>query len=319
MFLLHISCILRRPRMLPACRTNGEGFTIPTFALVPSDVEGFMDAWWEFQSAFHDCFARSEPRAHFFDYMVGQFSKLERKSIEPMALQVDGGTIRGLQRFISDVRWDEEQMLWNYHQLVAEEMGEPDGILMFDETGFVKKGKDSVGVARQYCGTLGKVENCQVGVFAGYASRQGYALVDKRLFLPEVWFTETYAARRSRCGVPPEVTFQSKPQLAATMLQEIVRAGLLPFKYVVADCLYGNSPDFLDAVDACVGVTALVAISSETRCWLQRPQTADRGYTYKGEARSKRVVVGSKHAPHPVAAVAANLPASCWYQRKVSE
>ena len=104
---------------------------------------------------------------------MGQFSKLERKSIEPIALQVEGGTIRGLQRFISDVVWDEDQMRWNDHQLVAVEMGERDGVLMFDETGFVKKGKDSVGVARQYCGTLGKVENCQVGVFAGYASRQG--------------------------------------------------------------------------------------------------------------------------------------------------
>src|SRR5712692_10539977 len=94
-----------------------------------------------------------------------------------MALQVEGGTIRGLQRFISDVLWDEAQMRWNYHHLVAEEMGDPDGVLMFDETGFVKKGTDSVGVARQYCGSLGKVENCQVGVFAAYASRQGYALV----------------------------------------------------------------------------------------------------------------------------------------------
>ena len=148
---------------------------------------------------FHDCFARSEPRAHFFDYMVGQLSPLERKSIEPMALQVEGGTIRGLQRFLSDVSWDEEQMRWNYHQLVADEMGDPDGVLMFDETGFVKKGKDSVGVARQYCGTLGKVENCQVGVFAGYASRHGYALVDKRLFMPEAWFTDEYAARRAKC------------------------------------------------------------------------------------------------------------------------
>ena len=129
--------------MLPACRTDHEGFTIPTFELVPSDVEGVMDELWAFQSAFHDCFTRSEPRAHFFDYMVGQFSKLERKSIEPMALEVEGGTIRGLQRFISDVVWDEEQMRWNYHQLVAEEMGAPDGVLMFDETGFVKKGKDS--------------------------------------------------------------------------------------------------------------------------------------------------------------------------------
>ena len=126
-----------------------------------------MEELWEFQSAFHDCFARSEPRAHFFDYMVGQFSQLERKSIEPMALEVEGGTIRGMQRFISDVHWDEEQMRWNSHQLVADELGEPDGVLMFDETGLVKKDKDSVGVARQYCGTLGKVENCQVGVLPG--------------------------------------------------------------------------------------------------------------------------------------------------------
>jgi SRSO17 transposase len=119
--------------------------------------------------------------------------------------------------------------------------------------------------------------------------------------------------------VPDALRFQSKPQLAAAMLQAMAREGLLPFKYVVADCLYGNSPDFLDAVDACVGVTALVAIASETRCWLQRPQTADRGYKYKGEARSKRVVVGPEHAPRTVAAVAAHLPASCWSQRKVSE
>ncbi|HEY7493538.1 MAG TPA: IS701 family transposase [Candidatus Tectomicrobia bacterium] len=305
--------------MLPACRTDGEGFTMPTFDVVPSDVEGFMGELWAFQSAFHDCYTRSEPRAHFLDYMVGQLSQLERKSIEPMALHVEGGTIRGLQQFISDVHWDEEQMVWNYHQLVAEKMGEPDGVLMFDETGFVKKGTDSVGVARQYCGPLGKVENCQVGVFAGYASRHGYALVDKRLFLPEVWCPEAYAARRARGKVPTELTFQSKPQLAATMLQAIVRAGLLPFKYVVADCLYGNSPDFLDAVDACIGVTMFVAIPSETRCWLQRPRTEDKTYSYRGGVRSKRVVVAPHNAPSSVAAVAARLSAASWYQRTVAE
>ena len=305
--------------MLPDCRTAGKGFAIPTFDLTPPDVEGLLEELWEFQSAFHDCFARSEARAHFFDYMVGQLSPLERKSIEPMALRVDGGTVRGLQRFISDVSWDEEQMEWNYRQLVAEEMGDPDGVLMFDETGFVKKGTESVGVARQYCGTLGKVENCQVGVFAGYASRQGYALVDKRLFLPEAWFTEAYAIRRRQCNVPTELTFQSKPQLAAAMLQALTQEGLLPFKYLVADCLYGNSPDFLDAVDACIGVTAFVAIPAETRCWLQRPQTEDTTYTYKGDIRSKRVVIGSHNAPCSVAAVAASLPASSWYRRTVSE
>lgn len=305
--------------MLPACRTEGEGFTIPTFDVVPSDVEGFMDELWEFQSAFHDCFARSEPRAQFFDYMVGQLSHLERKSIEPMALHVAGGTVRGLQRFISDVRWDEEQMRWNYHQLVAEAMGESDGILMFDETGFVKKGKDSVGVARQYCGSLGKVENCQVGVFAGYASRQGYALVDTRLFLPEVWFTEAYAPQRTKCRVPSELTFQSKPQLAAAMLHSIAREGLLPFKYVVADCLYGQSPDFLHAVDTCVGITMFVAIPADTRCWLQCPRTAEQPYRYKGEERSKRVVVAPVHDACTVATLATQVPAARWYQRTVSE
>jgi SRSO17 transposase len=305
--------------MLPACRNEGEGFAIPAFDVVPGDVEGFMEELWEFQVAFHDCFARSEPRAHFFDYMVGQLSQLERKSIEPIALRVEGGTIRGMQRFLSDVVWDEEQMRWNYHQLVAEEMGDPAGVLMFDETGFSKKGKDSVGVARQYCGPLGKVENCQVGVFAGYASRHGYALVDKRLFLPEVWWTEAYASRRTKCNVPDELTFQSKPQLAAAMLEAIVHEGLLPFKYIVADCLYGNSPAFLDAVDACVGITALVAIPSETRCWLQRPRTEDKRYRYKGAARTKRVVVELDSTPSTVATLAASLPASSWYRRQVSE
>ena len=102
--------------MLPACRTAGEGFAIPTFDVVSSDVEGFMGELWEFQSTFHDCFARSEPRAHFFDSMVGQLSALERKSIEPMALRVNGGSVRGLQRFMSDAVWDEDQMVWNYQQ-----------------------------------------------------------------------------------------------------------------------------------------------------------------------------------------------------------
>ena len=305
--------------MLPACRTEGDGVAIPTFDVLPSDVEGFMDELRTFQSAFHDCFARREPRAHFFDYMVGQFSPLERKSIEPMALEVEGGHIRGMQRFISDVVWDEDQMRWTYHHLVADEMGADDGVLIFDETGFVKKGTDSAGVARQYCGPLGKLDNCQVGVFAGYATRYGYALVDQRLFLPDAWFSESYGVRRHNCQVPDELTFQSKPQLAAAMLKGIVAQGLVPFGYIVADCLYGNSPEFLDALDACIGVTALVAIPGESRCWRQRPQSEDKTYRCQGQERSKRVVVGAEHKPTTVAAFAASLPASSGYRRKVSE
>src|SRR5712692_10301914 len=305
--------------MLPACRTEGEGFAIPTFDVAPSDVEGFMEELWECQSAFHDCFACSEPRAHFFDYMVGQFSKLERKSIEPMALQVEGGTIRGLQRFISDVLWDEAQMRWNYHQLVAEEMGDPDGVLMFDETGFVKKGQDSVGVARQYCGTLGKVDNCQVGVFAAYASRQGYALVDKRLFLPEPWFSDAYANRRAQCDVPKEAVLHTKPQLAAALVQCLYEGGTLPFRYIAADCLYGNSPEFWAACEACVGRGAFVAVPEETRCWLAPVATTTQSSTSKGKRRTQRVVTTPETPLQSVAKLAQQIGPRAWYRRTVSE
>ncbi len=157
----------RRRRTLPARRTEGDVFAIPQFTLNPSDVEGFMDELHGFHTAFHGCFARREPRDHFFHYMVGQFSELGRKSIEPMALQVEGGNVRAMQRCMSDAVWDDAQMLRTYHRLVDGDMGGAEGVVIFDESGFPKQGRDSAGVARQYCGALGKVENCQVGVFAG--------------------------------------------------------------------------------------------------------------------------------------------------------
>jgi SRSO17 transposase len=298
--------------MFPAGRSARAGLALPLFAVVPRAVEGFRDAWGAFQSAFHACLSRSEPRAPCFDSMVGPWSPLERQSIAPMALQVEGGTVRGLQRFSSAGRWDAEQRRWKEHQLVAAALGEPDGILRCDATGVVTKGTDSVGLARQSGGSLGKVAHWQVGGWAGSASRQGYALVDQRLLLPEVWFTEADAARRAQCKVPPALTFQSQPQLAAMMLQAIVRAGRLPCKYVVAACLSGNSPDFLDAVDACVGVTRLVASPADTRCWLQRPPTEDKTSIYTGEVRAKRGAVAPPSAPRAVAAVATSLPASSW-------
>jgi SRSO17 transposase len=206
--------------------------------------------------------------------MVGQFGPLERTSIEPLALHVEGGKVRARQRRVSDALWDEDAMLETSHRLVQEEMGEADGVGIIDETGVAKKGHDSVGVARQYCGSLGKVENCQVGVFAAYASRQGYALVDKRLFLPEPWFSDAYTARRTKCKVPAEVTWQSKPQVAAAMVRTLHEAGVLSFRYIVADCLYGNSPDFWAACEACIGTVAFVATPADTRCWLQPLATA---------------------------------------------
>ena len=303
--------------MLPDIQSHGEPLSIPTFDLVPSEIDGFMDALRTFQSAFYDGFARRESRAHFLSYMVGQFSHLERKSIAPMALEVEGGHIRGMQRWISEVTWDDAHMLRTYHHLVADELGDSGGVVILDETGFVKKGKASAGVARQDCRSLGHVENAQVGVFAAYASRHGYALLDKRLFMPKVWFSAAYAERRTRCQVPKALGFQGKAKLAAAMLQALSKAEQVPFKYVVVGGLYGNSPDLLDAIDTGGGVTALAAIPGDTRCWLQAPRTEGKIYRYKGTVRSKRVVVASAPAPSPVAALAASLPASSWYWRQV--
>jgi SRSO17 transposase len=155
-------------------------------------------------------------------------------------------------------------------------------------------------------------------VFAAYASRQGYALVDKRLFLPEPWFSEAYQVRRTKCKLPDEVGWQSKPQLAAAMVQELHQAGILPFKYIVADCLYGNSPDFWAACEACVGTVAFVATPADTRGWLQPLATTLHPYPYKGAQRTKRVAVPDT-PPGTVAELAHAIPAMFWYRRTVSE
>jgi SRSO17 transposase len=293
-------------------------FAIPQFALTRSDIDTFMDELRGFHTAFRDCFARQEPRDQFFNSMVGQFSALERKSIEPMALEVEGGNVRAMQRLVSDALWDDQAMLRTSHRLVQDEMGEPDGVLIIDETGFAKQGQDSVGGARPYCGSLGKVENCQVGVCAADASRQGYALVDKRLFLPEPWCPEAYKVRRTKGKVPDEVVWQSKPQLAAAMVRTLHEAGVLPCKYIVADCLYGNSPDCWAACAACVGTVALVATPADTRGWLEPLATTMHTYTSKGEPRTKRVAASGK-APCTVAALAQAIPAPFWSHRTVSE
>ena len=125
-----------------------------------------MDQLRCFHNEFRDCFQRSETRENVFRYMAGQFSELERKSIEPIALAIEDGQVRSMQRAISDTVWKEDKLLAKYRSIVNDDMGDPNGVLIVDESGFVKKGEDSAGVCRQYCGSIGKVDNSQVGVFA---------------------------------------------------------------------------------------------------------------------------------------------------------
>jgi SRSO17 transposase len=305
--------------MLPECRNQEHLFSVPLFDVTTGDVESFIDELRCFHDEFSDCFQRSETRENVFHYMVGQFSKLERKSIEPIALAVKDGNVRAIQRTVSDAVWNEDAILFKYSSMVNNDMGAPNGVLIFDESGFVKKGKDSAGVHRQYCGSIGKVENSQVGVFAAYASPQGYVFLDKRLFIPEEWFSEEYKERREKCNFPNELTFKTKPQLAAEMLSVIHEQGVIPYKYIAADSIYGHSPDFIEEAEKQVDKIYFVSISADTQCWIKAPVSTVKEYKYKGEVRSKAVLEDAAKKPITVMKIASNLNNYFWYRRKVSE
>ena len=305
--------------MLPAIRSNEYTYSVPKFDLGKSDIKDFMNELKGFHEQFADCFQRSESRDHFFNYMVGQFSDLERKSIEPIALAVKDGNVRALQRFISDAPWDDDKIIHKYRSCVNDDLGSPEGALIFDESSFVKKGQDSIGVSRQYCGAVGKVDNCQVGVFAAYVSEHGYSLIDKRLFLPEQWFTDEYRIRREKCNLPKNTVFKTKPQLAVEMLKAIRSEKLLPFKYVIADSIYGISPEFIEAVEALPDITYFVSVPKSTECWLKRPMTITKQYRWGGKTRTKTVVADTESEPMAVGDLAKNINDYFWYRRQVSE
>jgi len=305
--------------MLPECRSEEYLFSVPEFSVTEKDVDSFIGELKCFHDEFKGCFHRSETRKNFFSYMVGQFSDLERKSIEPIALTAEKGQVRSMQRAISDAIWDEKEIFSKYRSMVDEDMGDPSGVVIFDESGFVKKGQDSAGVKRQYCGNVGKVENSQVGVFAAYASPHGYALLDKELYIPEQWFSDEYEKKRKKCRIPENLEFKTKPMIAAEMLRGIHEQEIIRYKYVVADSVYGHSPDFIETVEGLVGKTYLVSVSSDTLCWLQSPATRTKPYKHKGEVLSKKELVDRTKKPIKIKDIAANLNSYFWYRRMVSE
>jgi len=305
--------------MLPKIREDEYLYDVPDFQLGIEDTEVFVEELKVFHGEFSDCFARSESGENFFRYMRGQLSRLERKSVEPIAVSVSGtSSVRALQRSMNDAVWHEDKILRRYHEMLRDDMGCGDAVLIFDESGFVKKGKDSAGVSRQYCGSVGKTENSQVGVFVGYAGPFGYGLADRRLFIPEKWFGDEYGERRRKCGIADDTVFKTKPQLAAEMFHSLNSGGVLPFRYVTADSIYGNSPEFIEAIDSS-GKIFMVSVSCDTRCWFHPPVTDKKMYNYKGELHSKRVVAEGQKNSFSFREFAENLNDFFWYRRTVSE
>jgi SRSO17 transposase len=169
-------------------------------------------------------FTRVEPRRRLLAYLRGLLAPVERKNGWQLAEAAGDATPDGMQDFLSRMRWDAEQVRDDLRAYLVEHLGDPAAVLVLDETGFVKKGSRSVGVQRQYSGTAGRIENCQVGVFLAYAGPKGHALLDRALYLPEGWAKD--AARRDRAGVPDAVSFATKPKLGRVMLERALAAGV---------------------------------------------------------------------------------------------
>jgi SRSO17 transposase len=184
-------------------------------------------------------FRRQEQREHAAAFVRGLLSGLRRKSVEPIARQA-GIPRKNLQMFVGQGAWDDEAIASEMRRHVAEELGEPDGVIVLDPSGFPKKGRDSCGVARMWCGRLGKKDNCQIGVFLAYVSSKGHAPLDRRLYLPKDWADDP--ARREACHVPEEVKYQKTWEIAAELL---ARGGAeVPHGWVVGDDEFGRASEF---------------------------------------------------------------------------
>ena len=293
----------------------------PEMNLAPRDLEALAEELGTYHALFRDLFQRREQREWSAFYLRGQLAELERKTVEPMVLALKGpdvAAVRAGQQFLGEGAWEDGLILARHQQLVAESLGEADGMVIVDGSGFPKQGTHSVGVAPQYCGALGKIANCQQGVFAAYVSRKGYTFLDRRLYIPETWFDDAHAALRQRYGVPPELCFQTEPQLALEMVRGLVERAAVPFRWVVADEHYGMIPEFLDGV-AVIGKWYFAEVPTSTKVWVGAPKIEPPGVGLLGRPRKHaRVAAGTPRAAE-VRQIAGQLPARAWRRYPIKE
>jgi SRSO17 transposase len=186
-----------------------------------------------------------------------------------------------MQYFSQHGAWDEEMMLKIYQTHLSEKIAEPEAMLTVDDSGFPKKGNESVGVARQYCGQLGKTDNCQDGVFVGYSSALGYGLLQTQLYMPEKWFGDDYDERKNKCGVPKSLEFKTKAAIASEMLNKIIASGAFPARWVGADSAYGCDHDFLDSLPK--GLLYFAEIHKNITFFETMPEVAVPSYKGRGK------------------------------------
>jgi SRSO17 transposase len=217
----------------------------------------------ELHSRLSPRFARSEPRHRALAYLQGLASVSERKNSWQLAEAAGETTPDGMQRLLNAAGWDADLVRDDLRGYVIEHLGEEDAVLIVDETGFLKKGNKSVGVKRQYSGTAGRTENCQVGVFLCYASEKGSAFIDRALYLPKEWAEDE--ERRAEAGVPEEVGFATKPKLARGMLERTLEAGV-PATWVSGDTIYGSDRRLRMFLEG-RGQSFVLAVKSDEPLW----------------------------------------------------
>jgi SRSO17 transposase len=293
--------------------------TCPTPAcnLTPRDLTGLLDQLAAYHAHFVPAFARSDQARSAELYLRGLLSTCERKSIEPMALHL-GVPIRPLQHFIGQSIWSTEPVIARHQLLVGSTLAEEDGTFLIDESGVVKQGHDSVGVAPQYCGSVGKVANAQVGVYLAYASRKGYTLLDGQLFIPEQWFSEAYADKRLSTEMPSTLESKTKPEIALDLLRRAVARGSVRARWLAADALYGNSPAFRDGV-AALSLYYFTAVSCDTLIWRRQVALIVPSYSGKGRKTTKLRLKTPSNAPYRVEYLAKRLPKSAWKRTTIKE
>ena len=227
-----------------------------------------LDTW---NSHFRHLLSRLEPRFGRKDlrlraegYLRGLIGCVERKNSWQLAEAVGDATPHGIQRLLGRARWDADAVRDDLRTYVVEHLGEPDGVLIVDETGFLKKGTKSAGVARQYSGTAGRIENSQIGVFLAYRSARGAAFLDRSLYLPKAWIADK--PRCQEAGIPDDVAFATKPEMARVMLRRAFNAGV-PARWVTADEVYGSDLKFRNVIEE-HALGYVVAVSSAQRQFL---------------------------------------------------
>jgi SRSO17 transposase len=270
-----------------------------------------------FHAHFAPLFGRKEAQRRSEQYLRGLLvQQTDRRNAENVAETIAGATPRALQRLLTEAPWPPEPVIDRLQAYLGARLNTPEGIFVLDESGFPKQGKKSVGVARQYCGTLGKVGNCQLGVFLAYVSAQGHALVDKRLYLPPAWTDDP--ARSRAAGVPAEVGAQSVAELGLAMLRQARAAGHLQGSWVTGDDAYGKVPTLRDALDA-QGWRYVLDVPETTPVFTQPAPVVVPPWSGRGRKPTVPRLAPEVPLPQTVQAVAASLSSAAWQDLTVAE